>query len=84
KPTLDVNQMQLTHGCTLLLFTDGVNEATDTQGNIFGHDRLRQDLAALREAPAQELCEGILERVESYRSGNSQQDDITMLAVTIK
>ena len=83
KPTLDVNQMQLTHGCTLLMFTDGVNEAANTQGSLYGHDRLRQDLAALREAPAQELCEGILERVESYRGGNSQQDDITMLAVTV-
>ncbi|MCK4901377.1 MAG: PP2C family protein-serine/threonine phosphatase [Anaerolineales bacterium] len=84
KPTLDVNQMQLTHGCTLLMFTDGVNEAANAQGSLYGHDRLRQDLAALREAPAQELCEGILERVESYRGSNSQQDDITMLAVTIR
>jgi len=83
-PILQENRIQLTHGCTLLMFTDGVNEAANPEWNLFGHDRLRRELAARRDAPAQELCEGILESVESYRGGSSQQDDITMLAVMVR
>jgi sigma-B regulation protein RsbU (phosphoserine phosphatase) len=84
KPILQENRIQLTHGCTLLMFTDGVNEAANPEWNLFGHDRLRRELAARRDTPAQELCEGILESVESYRGGSSQQDDITMLAVMVR
>lgn len=84
KPILQENRIQLTHGCTLLMFTDGVNEAANPEWNLFGHDRLRRELAARREAPAQELCEGILESVESYRGDSPQQDDITMLVVMVR
>jgi serine phosphatase RsbU (regulator of sigma subunit) len=83
-PILDENQMQLSPGCTLLMFTDGVNEAANAEGALFGRDQLRRDLAHLRNAPAQELCQGILQSVESYRGGDAQQDDITMVAVTVR
>lgn len=84
KPVLDENRMQLAEGCTLLMFTDGVNEAANPEGSLFGHDRLKQDLAVLKDSPAQELCEGILKKVESYRGDNAQQDDITMVAVAVR
>lgn len=83
-PVLDENRMQLSQGCTLLMFTDGVNEAANAEGDLFGHQRLKQDLAELRETPAQDLCEGILQKVEIYRGGNAQQDDITMVAVAVR
>jgi serine phosphatase RsbU (regulator of sigma subunit) len=83
-PVLDENRMQLSHGCNLLMFTDGVNEAANDDGDLFGHERLRQDLSALRGSTAQELCARILKNVETFRGGNAQQDDITMVAVTVK
>jgi sigma-B regulation protein RsbU (phosphoserine phosphatase) len=84
KPVLDENRMQLYHGCTLLMFTDGVNEAANDEGDLFGHERLRQDLAALRRSSAQDVCMSILKNVEAFRGGNAQQDDITMVAVAVR
>lgn len=83
-PALDENRMQLSQGCTLLLFTDGVNEAADSQGSLYGHRRLREDLVTLRKVSAQDVCERILGRVTSYRGDNAQQDDITILALMVK
>jgi serine phosphatase RsbU (regulator of sigma subunit) len=83
-PVLDENQMQLSPGCTLFMFTDGVNEAANAEGALFGRNQLCSDLATLRDAPAQDLCNSILQSVESYRDGDPQQDDITMVAVTVK
>jgi serine phosphatase RsbU (regulator of sigma subunit) len=71
--------LQLASGDTLIIFTDGLVEATNAQGWEFGEDRL---LAALR-APVQETAPVLLSRllgeVGFFVGETRQQDDITCL-----
>jgi phosphoserine phosphatase RsbU/P len=71
--------LQLGPGDTLVIFTDGLVEATNRQGLEYGEDRL---LAALRPSssePAALLLERLLADVERFVGETRQQDDITCL-----
>jgi sigma-B regulation protein RsbU (phosphoserine phosphatase) len=82
-PDLEEKRIPLAFGDTLLLYTDGIIESRDENGETFGHDRLREAVVNLRGSPAQDLCRGILHRVNAFRGADVQQDDITMVAVQV-
>ena len=66
---------------TMVLFTDGVTEAVDPAGNFYGGDQLRGTIRELAGSTAQNICQDIYERVDSYRGGLPAQDDLTVLAL---
>jgi serine phosphatase RsbU (regulator of sigma subunit) len=70
---------QLEPGDTLVLFTDGVNEAADPAGQMFDMDRLREVVAAHAARPVEAMQAGILAAVERFTRGAPQADDITLL-----
>jgi len=80
---LDEQTVVLPTGSTVLLYTDGVTDALDAQGNQFGLDRLRQALPARRSDSAQALCDTLLEMTAAYRAATPQYDDITLVAVRV-
>lgn len=82
-PALDQNYIQLSSGSTLLLYTDGVKEAINSEEKLYGAQRIVDDVVDLSKSPAQEICKQILERVSSYRGHNNQQDDITIVTVQV-
>ena len=66
---------------TVVVYTDGINEALDDEGNEFGQEQLK---AVLREAGPQSvdfLVKTIVDRVQNFSSGHPQNDDITLAAV---
>jgi len=79
--TFTTTAIQLEPGDTLLLFTDGVNEAEDPQGKLFGFSRLREVLASHEGDSLESLQQAVLDAVEGFSVGASQSDDITLLAV---
>lgn len=72
--------VQLRPGDTLFLYTDGVTEAMDPSGELYGVERLRSVLAASREEfiPAVELA------LKNFAAGIQPTDDTTMLTMEIK
>jgi serine phosphatase RsbU (regulator of sigma subunit)/DNA-binding NarL/FixJ family response regulator len=68
-------------GGTLLLFTDGVTEARNPQGEYFGEKRLIELLKASRGSSTSELLDGLLSTVQDFVLNDDQSDDITMVAV---
>lgn len=73
--------LALEPGDTFVLFTDGVSEAFDARGDLFGEERL---LAHLEASPGQRACDtavGVLEAVRRHAAGAKQSDDITVVAV---
>jgi serine phosphatase RsbU (regulator of sigma subunit) len=60
--------------------TDGVTEARDAAGDLFGMDRFVAAAVASRELPAAEIVRTILETVQAFRLGK-RQDDIAITAV---
>jgi phosphoserine phosphatase RsbU/P len=80
-PMLDVQTVRLPPGGTLLLYTDGVNEAMDADGKLFGVERIVATVRGAHDASAQQLCDQLVQAVTAYRGMVAQADDITLLAV---
>ncbi len=72
---------QLDPGDILLLFSDGVTEASDPRGEEFGEARLAELVASLRHRPAAEIVEAVNDAVGAFTEGAPAADDITVVAV---
>jgi serine phosphatase RsbU (regulator of sigma subunit) len=73
--------LQLDHGESLFLYTDGVTEARDPGGGEFSEARLEECLRRLAGATATELVEGILGEVQAFAGTGPPHDDVTALAI---
>ncbi len=74
----------LAPGDLLVLFSDGIVEATDAAGRLFSFDRLEGLLAAADPAADPRLLvEDIVDRVHSF-AGGAPQDDATLLVARVE
>ncbi len=67
-------------GDTIVLYTDGVTEAMNAEGEEFGLDRLRDLFTNASPRSPQETNEAIFEAVSAFAGDTPQSDDITCLA----
>jgi sigma-B regulation protein RsbU (phosphoserine phosphatase) len=74
--------VQLARGDRVILFTDGVTEACDPQGEEFGEERLLRILEEGRALAAAELQEKILGAVADF-SRAPWTDDVTLLVLAV-
>lgn len=74
---------QLEPGEGLFVYTDGVTEAMDTQGNFYSERRLEQRLQALALAPARAVVSEITASVRDFAGAAPQADDIAVMAVRL-
>lgn len=73
--------LQIQHGETLLLYTDGITEAQNPAGELFGDERL---LAWARQANldgSNNVTNSLLSAVRAFESSAAQADDITCIAL---
>lgn len=68
-------------GDVLLLYTDGITEGINLQGEEYGGQRLFAALGELTDKSADGINRNIRERVRSFGGERSQLDDITVLTV---
>jgi sigma-B regulation protein RsbU (phosphoserine phosphatase) len=73
--------LRLHTGEGLFLYTDGVTEAMDANGNLFSDDRLQSALQRDQSPPPIEVIRRTLEEVKQFVAGAEQSDDITTLAI---
>ena len=73
--------LTLRPGDALFLYTDGVTEAMDQDGQLFGESRVEGFLGRYQHADAKKIVEGTLEHVKGFTAGAPQSDDITLLAL---
>ena len=73
-----VGETSLFAGDTLALYTDGVTEAVDGDGEEYGEQRLLDCLQRHRELPSHSLVSAVIDEVRRY-SPHEQQDDITLV-----
>ncbi len=71
----------LAPGDMLLLYTDGVTEAENSQSAQFGMKRLEQAILEMRGHPAHKVVAHVIKRVAEFANGAPQSDDITCVAV---
>lgn len=77
----DANQAQLEPGDFLVMYSDGVTEAANPEGEFFGDERLREVIKSFRGESAQQLLETVLTAVRQFTAGYAQADDITVVVV---
>jgi len=68
----------------IVIGTDGIWEARNPSGQMFGKDRLMQVIRENAREPAQAIAIAVLDAVEEFRAHGEQADDITVMVVKIK
>ncbi len=74
------NEITLKKGDCLLLYTDGVLEATDADNRLYGPERLETVLTDKWADDTKTLLKDIRADVDDFVAGAPQFDDLTMLA----
>jgi len=80
--TIDEQSLVLNPGETLLLYTDGMTDCRDPEGEAFGLDRIKTVFSKLGSFNAQQICDHLLETLKRYQDGAKQDDDVTLVAVS--
>ena len=73
--------LQLEPGSKLFLYTDGVPEATDGNGVLFGTDRMLDALNERPDASPEEILRNVRGAVDGFVKDAEQFDDLTMLCM---
>jgi sigma-B regulation protein RsbU (phosphoserine phosphatase) len=68
-------------GDALVLYTDGVTEATNAHEELFGKQRLLDVLTQHQHDSAQAIVDAIMAACNTFTGGTEQTDDITLVVV---
>jgi sigma-B regulation protein RsbU (phosphoserine phosphatase) len=74
-----VRQIALDPRDSLVLYSDGITEAQDPEGNVYEEERLSSSLRGHAEQSAIAMADGVLRDVARFRRSAPQHDDITLL-----
>jgi serine phosphatase RsbU (regulator of sigma subunit) len=75
------NELTLTSGDTLFLYTDGLTEAENIRKELFGERRALETAATSGTLTASEQMERMHQAVHTFVDGAEQSDDLTMLVI---
>lgn len=65
----------------MVVYTDGVREARDQNGNEYGHDRLKAVIKRAHGNGSTALLDEILKDLETFRGGAAVVDDISVVVI---
>ena len=74
-------ELQLEPGSKLLVYTDGLTEATSAKLELFGTDRILAAAGAAGAGSPRQVLDSITDAVNDYVGDNEQFDDLTMLCL---
>ena len=75
--------VNLVPGDILVLYTDGITEAMDPQGEEFGQGRLAELVRQGTHRPAQELVRNVRQRLQEFTQGEPFADDTTLIVCKV-
>lgn len=76
--------IHLPNYATLLLYTDGLNEAENILHEQFGEARLMQEVQKCHQCPVEEIVTHMQKQVMEFAGSAEQSDDLTLLAVRLR
>ncbi|MFA5512996.1 MAG: PP2C family protein-serine/threonine phosphatase [Candidatus Kapaibacterium sp.] len=71
----------LDEGDTILMFTDGLNEMRNTEGDEFGTDKLKQFFLESEKNDSHELIDSFKSHLEDFSKNAKHHDDMTVLFI---
>jgi sigma-B regulation protein RsbU (phosphoserine phosphatase) len=81
--TYNLNEIEMSEGDLVLLYTDGVTETFNNENEEYGEDRLLAFLKNNRDEELSVIGKKLLEELNSFRADAVRTDDITMLLMRI-
>jgi sigma-B regulation protein RsbU (phosphoserine phosphatase) len=75
--------LQLDPGDVCVLFSDGITEQTDDDGEEFGRDRLRAVVTEARALPAEAVLQSVEAAVRGFAAHQQPADDFTLLVMKL-
>lgn len=78
------HRLFLNPGDKLFLYTDGVTEAVNTEGGLYGEEHLKEVMnrQEMRELSGEALINTLNQDIREFADGAGQADDITMVVVS--
>jgi len=73
------DEVKISPGDVVILYTDGLTESTDGQGEMFGEERLERVARQGMGGSAEELLRTILREAESFCGRTTYDDDVTLV-----
>jgi sigma-B regulation protein RsbU (phosphoserine phosphatase) len=80
---LGTEAVTLSQGDRLLLYTDGVTEATNSRGEQFGEHRLAEVVSRDHDLPAEALVQSIRLALGEFTEGVVPEDDTTLVVAAL-
>ncbi len=77
-------QILLQEGDKIILYTDGIIEYQNNDGEYFGEDRLYSILNGSQKEKVETVLDRILSSINDFGKGREFQDDITLIAIEYK
>jgi serine phosphatase RsbU (regulator of sigma subunit) len=78
------HRVNMSRGCAIVVYTDGVTDALNSHGESFGEERVRNCLRSLPQgANAETICEQLAGRANEWAAGVEQFDDTTILVLSV-
>ena len=77
-------ELQLQKGDSLFLYTDGLTEAHNSEGKLYGTEKLNELLNSAPDRGGKTLLHEIKRSVDEFAGDREQFDDITMMLINIK
>lgn len=65
----------------IILFTDGITEAENSEGELYGIDRLIKSAKRHYAQSAQKICDGIIAELKTFIGSSAILDDITLVVI---
>jgi serine phosphatase RsbU (regulator of sigma subunit) len=78
------DHVSLKPGDRVVFYTDGISEAANGSGELFGEERLYEAVHAVpRDLPARAIAERVLESLRAFLGDVEPQDDMTLLVIRV-
>jgi len=75
---------ELREGDKLILYTDGLIEQRNSEGEFYGQDRLYSKLKELKDLSIDAILAGAISSVKEFGEGAKLQDDLSLLGIEFK
>jgi len=77
------DRVKLQKGDVMVMYTDGITEASNSSGEMFGEERLKEIIVKGERLSAIQMLQRIYDEVKRFSEGMPQQDDLTLIVMRI-
>jgi sigma-B regulation protein RsbU (phosphoserine phosphatase) len=77
------HRIGIVDGQVIAIGTDGIWEAMDKEGNMFGKDRFRNIIRAYAASGADHILNAVFDELNRFTKGQKSEDDITLVIIKV-